>query len=174
MRVFVTGGTGLVGSRLVRRLLERQDSVVVLSRRPAEARSRLGAECTVIEGDPMQPGAWMDAVGECDGVIHLAGENVFAHRWSESFKQLLRDSRVKSTENVVQALARNPRSDTGNPRVLVNASAIGYYGPHGDEELTEDSPPGDDFLARLCIDWERTARGAEALGGREGRVRVGG
>jgi uncharacterized protein (TIGR01777 family) len=173
MRVFVTGGTGLVGTRLIPRLRDRGDHVVLLSRRAGPARERFGKACTVVEGDPMQPGPWMDAVADCDAVIHLAGENVFARRWSPEFKALLRDSRVKSTENVVQALAKQPRTAAGNAKVLVNASAIGYYGPHGDEELTEDSPPGDDFLARLCVEWEQAARGAEQHGVRVAYVRVG-
>jgi uncharacterized protein (TIGR01777 family) len=173
MRVFVTGGTGLIGTRLVRRLGEHQDSVVVLTRRPTEARERLGPACTVVEGDPMKPGPWMDAIDDCDAVIHLAGENVFARRWNEAFKNLIRDSRVRGTDNVVQALSKNPRTTAGNPRVLVNASAVGYYGPHGDEELTEDSPPGDDFLARACVDWEKAALAGERLGLRVAVVRVG-
>jgi uncharacterized protein (TIGR01777 family) len=173
MRVFVTGGTGLVGSRLLPRLRQRGDQVVLLSRRPAVARERLTAEDRLVEGDPMRPGSWMDAVGECDAVVHLAGENVFARRWKEEFKQLLLDSRVKSTENIVEALARNPRTAAGSPRILVNASAIGYYGAHGDEELDEDSPPGNDFLAGICMAWERAAQKAEAVGIRVVRVRVG-
>jgi hypothetical protein len=173
MRVFVTGGTGLVGTRLVRRLRQRQDTVVLLTRRPAAAREKFGDDCTIVEGDPMQAGPWMDAVGDCEGVIHLAGESVFGRRWNEEFKTLLRDSRVRSTENVVQALARNPRTAAGNPKVLVNASAIGYYGPLQDEEVTEDSPPGNDFLARVCIDWEQAARQAETHGVRVAMVRVG-
>jgi hypothetical protein len=100
----------------------------------------------------------MDTLAECDAVVNLAGENVFARRWTDQVKTLLRDSRVKSTENVVQSLANSPRTAAGNPKVLVNASAIGYYGPHQDEELTEDSPPGDDTLARVCIDWEQAAQ----------------
>ncbi|HZT79578.1 MAG TPA: TIGR01777 family oxidoreductase, partial [Gemmataceae bacterium] len=125
------------------------------------------------EGDPMRPGAWTDAVADCDAVIHLAGENIFGKRWGAAFKQLLHDSRVRGTENVVAALSRNPRTADGRPRVLVSASAIGWYGPHGDEELTEDAPPGDDFLARVCVDWERAARAAEPLGVRVALVRVG-
>jgi uncharacterized protein (TIGR01777 family) len=74
---------------------------------------------------------------------------------------------------VVQALAKSPRTAAGNPRVLVNASAIGYYGPHGDEELTEDSPPGDDFLARVCVDWEKAALAGERLGLRVAVIRIG-
>jgi uncharacterized protein (TIGR01777 family) len=173
MRVFVTGGTGLIGTRLVRRLRERGDEAVVLTRRPAAARDRLGPGVEVVEGDPMQAGPWADAVGGCDAVIHLAGENVFARRWNEKFKTLLHDSRVRSTENVVRALAKNPRRAGGEPKALVNASAIGYYGPHGDEELTEDSPPGTDFLAGLCVNWERAAREANKDGIRVAVVRVG-
>jgi uncharacterized protein (TIGR01777 family) len=173
MRIFVTGGTGLVGTRLVRRLQERGDTVVLLSRRPALAQAQARAEDKVVEGDPMKPGAWMDALADCDGVIHLAGENIFGRRWNDDFKKLLRDSRVLSTENVAQALARNPRTQAGQAKVLVNASAIGYYGPHGDEELDEGSAPGNDFLARLCVEWEQAARKAEASGVRVAMVRVG-
>jgi uncharacterized protein (TIGR01777 family) len=173
MRVFVTGGTGLIGTRLIPRLLARGDQVVALTRRAAAARERLGGSCTFVEGNPMEPGAWADAVGDCDAVINLVGEGVFNRRWTRAFKALLFDSRVKSTANVVQALARRPRTAAGAAKVLVNASAIGYYGPHGDEVLTEDSPPGDDTLARLCVAWEQAARAAEPLGVRLAIVRIG-
>jgi uncharacterized protein len=173
MRVFITGGTGLVGTRLIHRLRQRQDAVVVLTRRPEAARQKLDPACDIVAGDPMQAGDWMQAVAPCDAVINLAGENIFAHRWNSKFKELLRDSRVKSTDHVVQALGRNPKTADGRPKVLVNASAIGFYGPHGDEELTEDNPPGDDELARLCVDWEKAARAAEPLGVRVAIVRIG-
>jgi uncharacterized protein (TIGR01777 family) len=126
----------------------------------------------VVEGDPMQTGAWMDAVAGCDGVIHLAGENIFNKRWNAAFKQLLVDSRIKSTANVVQAIGRAAAQGKG-PKVLVNASAIGWYGVHGDEELTEDSPPADDFFGKLCADWEKEAREGEKHGARVALVRVG-
>ncbi len=173
MRIFMTGGTGLVGSRLIPRLLDRHDIVVLLTRRPDAARQKWGDRCTVVEGDPMQAGAWMKAIDDCDAVVNLAGEGVFNRRWSAAFKQLLRDSRVKTTEHVVEALAKSPHNAAGTARVLVNASAIGYYGPHGDEELTEETPPGDDDLARLCVEWEKAARAAEAHGIRVAIVRVG-
>jgi uncharacterized protein (TIGR01777 family) len=172
MRIFVTGGTGLVGTRLVRRLRERNDEVYLLTRRPDFARQQF-SDCAIVEGDPMQPGPWMDAVRACDAVVNLAGENVFGRRWSADFKTLLHDSRVKSTENVVQALNQNPRTPAGEAKVLVNASAIGYYGPHGDEELAEDSPPGDDALAHVCIAWEKAAREVEKSGVRLAILRIG-
>ncbi len=172
MRIFLMGGTGLVGSRLIPRLLERNDQVVLLTRRADAVKQKWGA-CTLIEGDPMQAGAWMNEVEGCDAVINLVGEGVFNRRWRAKFKQLLRDSRIKSTEHVVQALAKAPRTAAGAAKVLVNASAIGYYGPHGDEELDENSPAGNDFLAQACVDWEKAARGAEGQGVRVALVRVG-
>jgi uncharacterized protein (TIGR01777 family) len=172
MRVFITGGTGLIGTRLLGRLGERGDQVVLLTRRPAVARDKVGGG-TVVEGDPKQPGPWMDAVADCDAVINLTGENVFGKRWNDDFKKELVASRVKSSENVVQALARSPQTPGGGAKVLVNASAVGYYGPHGDEEIDEGAPPGDDFLAHICIDWEKAARGAEAAGVRLAIMRIG-
>src|SRR5205823_3715564 len=109
MRVFVTGGTGLVGTRLVRRLLQRQDQVVVLTRRPDTARQKWDASCQVVEGDPMKEGAWMKAVEDCDAVVNLAGEGLFNRRWRAAFIDLLRTSRVLSTQHVVKALGSQPR-----------------------------------------------------------------
>jgi uncharacterized protein len=173
MRVFVTGGTGLIGPALIRRLRKRGDEAVLLTRRPALGRERFGEDCPIVEGDPVQAGPWMDAIQNCDAVVNLAGENIFARRWNEEFRSVLRDSRVRSTDHVVQALAKQPRAKNGQPKVLVNASAIGYYGFHRDEEITEESPPGDDFLARMCVAWESAARNAETHGVRVAVVRIG-
>lgn len=168
MKIFLTGGTGLVGTRLVWKLRERGDEVVVLTRRPDAARDKFGKGCEVVQGDPTEAGPWMDAVKDCDAVVHLAGENIFGKRWSEEFKTQLRESRLKGTENVVKAVSAG-----GQCKTLVNASAIGFYGPCGDEELDEKSPQGGDFLAKLCIDWETKAKEAEAYGVRVAIVRVG-
>jgi uncharacterized protein (TIGR01777 family) len=175
MRVFVTGGTGLVGKLLVKNLSLRGDQVVLLTRRPEAARQQGGAAVTIVAGDPAQPGPWMDAVKDCDAVVHLAGEGIFNRRWSSAFKELLYSSRIKSTDNIVSALGKSPVANApGSPgRVLVNASAIGYYGPHGDEELTEESGPGHDFLAKLCIDWEKAAQVAVIHGVRVVLLRTG-
>jgi uncharacterized protein len=173
MRIFIAGGTGLVGSRLVRRLLERGDRVSVLTRRPDVARQKWADSCTIVSGDPMQAGDWMGAIAPCDAVVNLVGEGVFNRRWRAGFKELLVTSRVQSTQNIVAALARAGQDSNGPPRVLVNASAIGYYGPHGDEELDESAPPGDDTLARLCIEWEKAAGAAWDHGIRTVIVRVG-
>jgi uncharacterized protein (TIGR01777 family) len=170
MRVFITGGTGLIGRHLARDLIGRGDAVVVLSRDAARARSQpllRGAE--LVEGDPVRPGPWTSALDGCDAVVHLAGYNVFARRWSAEVKTLIHGSRVLSTQTLVSAMAHAaPR-----PRVLVAGSATGYYGPRGDELLTEADAPGDDFLARVCVEWEGAALAAEAPGVRVARVRTG-
>jgi uncharacterized protein (TIGR01777 family) len=173
MRIFVTGGTGLIGSRLIQRLQERNDHVVLLTRRPAFAQERMGGQGSIVGGDPMKAGPWMDTVADCEAVINLAGESIFSRRWNDEFKTLLTDSRVKSTDHVVKALAKNPRTGAGRPKVLVNASAIGYYGPCGEEELTEEGPAGDDTLARVAAEWERAATAAEASGVRVAMIRIG-
>ena len=170
MRVFITGGTGTIGRRLARRLIERGDHPVVLSRRADKARldpSMRGID--IVQGDPTVAGGWDGAVDGSDAAVNLAGHNIFAGRWNAEVKRKIRDSRVDATENLVAAFAKASE----RPKVLVNASAIGYYGPRGDEELTESAPPGDDLMARVCRDWEDAAVAAEPLGVRVARVRIG-
>lgn len=170
LRVFITGGTGLIGRHLARDLIGRGNAVVVLSRNAQRAREQpflQGAE--IIEGDPSRPGRWTASLGGCQAVVHLAGHNVFARRWSPAVKELIRDSRVQSTRTLVSALAHA----TPRPSVLVSGSAIGYYGPRGDEPITERDGPGDDFLSRVCVEWEEAAREAGSLGLRVALLRTG-
>ncbi|MDR3635266.1 MAG: TIGR01777 family oxidoreductase [Isosphaeraceae bacterium] len=170
MRVFVTGGTGLIGRHLIQKLQDRGDQPVVLSRRADEVRrDRAMRGFQVIQGDPMTAGPWQSAVDGCDAVVHLAGQNIFAKRWNTEIKRQIRDSRVYGTEHVVSAIAQ-ARS---RPKVLVSSSAIGYYGPRGDEELTEESAPGSDFMAVVCREWEESAHVAEQFGLRVARIRTG-
>jgi uncharacterized protein (TIGR01777 family) len=169
MKVFITGATGQIGSRLVHALSARGDQVVALSRNPQAAQARLGPAATVVEGDPAQPGAWTHAVSGAHGVVNLAGESLFARRWNDEFKKTLRDSRVLSTTNVVDAIsvAADP------PRVLVSGSEIGYYGCSETADFTEHSPPGSDFLGGLCVEWEAEANKAADLGARVVLLRTG-
>lgn len=172
MHMFLTGGTGQIGRRLIRRLVGRGDRVTLLSRR-ANAWELVGTEVTAVTGDPTQPGDWQDKLAECDAVINLAGANLFAKRWTADFKAELRASRIDSTRNVVEALRRQPRRADGSPKVLVQGSAIGYYGTHGEEAVTEETGPGSDILAKLCADWEQAALAAESAGVRVAVVRTG-
>ena len=165
-RVTITGATGLLGSRLVRALRERGDQVTVLSRSPDRAHEMSGVDAH--GWDPAAGPAPAEALDGRDAVVHLAGENV-AQRWSSEARRRILDSREQGTRHLVEGLgAAEPR-----PAVLVSSSAVGYYGPHGDEPLPEETPPGDDFLARVCVAWEREARAAEDLGVRVVIVRTG-
>lgn len=168
MRVTVTGATGLIGTRLVAALARRGDDVTVLSRDPRRARERLGSGIEAVAWDPLGEPAPAAALAERDGVIHLAGEPV-AQRWSAAAKERIRTSREVGTANLVAGL----RSAEPRPRALVSASAVGYYGARGDEEVPESTPPGEGFLAEVCVLWERAAQAAHELGMRVACVRTG-
>ena len=160
MNFTVTGAGGLIGAKLVERLRARGDDVTTLSRNP----STPGA----VAWQPEQEPAPAAALAGRDGVVHLAGEEV-AQRWNDGAKRRILSSRELGTRNLVAGIeAADPR-----PRVLVSASAVGYSGPHGNEPLDEQAPPGDDFLAEVCVVWEREARRAGELGLRVVCVRTG-
>ncbi|WP_337174373.1 TIGR01777 family oxidoreductase [Paludisphaera sp.] len=170
MRVLVTGGSGLIGRRLVRRIAEAGGRAVVLSRRAEELRREAEAGgFEVVQGDPTAPGAWQGAVDGCDAVVNLVGHGVFAERWSAEVKRKIRDSRVRSTAHVAEAIA----AAGSRPGVLVQGSAVGYYGATGDEELDESSPPGSDFLADVCREWEAASAAVDPLGVRRAVMRIG-
>jgi uncharacterized protein (TIGR01777 family) len=166
MRITITGATGLIGRRLVGELRRRGDEVTALSRDPDKAKQALGTEAHA--WDPLAGPAPAAALEGRDAVVHLAGENV-AQRWSEEAKRSILDSREIGTRNLVLGI----EAATERPKVLVSSSAVGYYGPHGPEPLPEGTPPGDDFLARVCVVWEREAQRAEELGLRVVRIRTG-
>lgn len=168
MRVTVTGATGLIGRRLVAALARRGDEVTVLSRDPARARDVLGSGIEAARWDALHEPAPSATLAGRDGVVHLAGEPV-AQRWSAAAKERIRVSREAGTANLVAGL----RSAEPRPRVLVSASAVGYYGPRGDEEVAETDPPGNDFLAEVCVAWERAAQAATELGMRVAIARTG-
>jgi uncharacterized protein (TIGR01777 family) len=167
MNVTVTGATGLIGSRLVRVLRDRGDEVTVLSRSPEKAQALLGVAAAA--WDPMAGPAPAAALAGRDAIVHLAGEPV-AQRWNDAVKERIRDSRETGTRNVVAGLrAAGPEA----PQTLVSSSAVGYYGKHGDEPVPESAPAGDDFLAGVCVAWEREADAAAELGLRVVKIRTG-
>ena len=170
MRVFITGGSGMIGRRLARRLIERGDRPVVLSRDSDQARRKSSMRgIVVIKGDPTRAGPWQEEVDGSDAVVNLAGQNVFGGRWDAEFKRQILESRAHGAEQVVRAISLARK----RPSVLVQGSAIGYYGPRDDEVLKEGSPPGTDFLATVCRETEAAARPVEALGVRLATIRTG-
>lgn len=151
MRLLVTGGTGLLGNAIGRRIA-RSHQLIVLSREGKAAKSRVSYPCELLQWDgksEISP-RWLEGV---DGLIHLAGENIGQGRWTEERKQALRDSRLLPLHYLGEAL----RAHNRQLRVFISASGIGYYGNRGDESLDENSPSGTDFLAQLCVDWEKAA-----------------
>jgi uncharacterized protein (TIGR01777 family) len=159
--ILVTGGTGFIGRALIDSLLADGHRVTVLTRDVAAARKQLPAAVEAIDD--------LAALEGVDAVVNLAGENLGSGRWSAARKQRFIDSRVDITRRLVDWM----RTLSRKPAVLVSGSAIGWYGPRGDETLDEDSTPGSDFSARLCQAWEAEAMTAEALGLRVCRVRIG-
>jgi uncharacterized protein (TIGR01777 family) len=158
MKVAITGATGFVGSRLVERLHAENHRILVLTRNITLAQKLFPAAAfpnlEIIAYTPLISGVWQDSIAGCDGVVNLAGEPIAEGRWTKERKQTISDSRKLSTETVVSAIDRaNPR-----PQVLINASAIGYYGTSETATFVETSTPGDDFLAQVCQIWEAEAQ----------------
>jgi uncharacterized protein (TIGR01777 family) len=151
MHLLITGGTGFIGTALCRALLARGDRVTVLTRDARHARSRLPAPVAAVEA--------LAGLAAVDGVVNLAGENLGAHRWTEARKRAILESRLAATRSLVAAIARVEKP----PAVFVSASAVGYYGARGDELITEATSPGNDFLAHVCVQWEREAEQAASV-----------
>jgi uncharacterized protein len=163
MRIVLTGATGFIGKRLIKQFLDEGHEVSVLGRsRPKDSRAS-HFWWDAMKGEPLDA-----SLIDVDAVINLVGEPV-AQRWDTDVKRRIRESRVAGTRNLINALARQRRL----PRVLVSASATGYYGERGDEVLTERSAPGTGFLSEVCVEWEREAMRATELGIRVAVVRIG-
>ena len=164
MRIVITGGTGFVGGNLCRALLAKGHEVVAIgSRRPCRQPVG-GGRFHCLTADTRYPGPWQDAVRRADVVVNLAGRTVFK-RWTAAYKREIYDSRVLTTRHVVDAVKAGT--------VLLSTSAVGYYGDRGDDVLTEDEPPGNDFLAVVSRDWEVEALKAADKGARVAVMRFG-
>ena len=164
MNITIAGASGFVGKALTRRLLEYGHTVTGLGMsrtHPLQAMPRFVWICA----DTTRAGAWQAAVEAADAVVNLTGRSIFK-RWTRAYKSRMVDSRLKTTGNIVSAMR-------GSNQILLSTSAVGYYGDRGEETLTESSPPGDDFLARLAVDWERNALEAEERGVRVAIMRFG-
>lgn len=164
--ILIAGANGFIGTSLCRALAEQGQSLTAVARDPVRASASLPKGTRVV--------AWSSpdlakAVGEAETLINLAGSSVVGKRWTPAYKQELRDSRIDATRKIVEAMV----AGGGRGQTLINASAVGYYGDTGDLTVTEETPPGKDFLSDLCVAWEAEARKAEAAGSRVVLLRTG-
>lgn len=151
MRVIVTGGSGLIGTVLVRQLLDNGHEVIVLSRNPDKTRPSLPTSIQLEKWDAKTGESWSHHINADTAIVNLAGENPANWRWTDAHKRRVLESRITTSQAVVEAiqLASQP------PRVLLQASAVGYYGDRGDTIITEDTPPASGFRADVCVEWEQ-------------------
>jgi uncharacterized protein (TIGR01777 family) len=148
--IVLAGGSGFLGAALRRALAAHGHAVVNLTRRPADGRQD-------VQWTPDgSAGPWRQVLESADGVINLAGEGIADRRWSDDRKRAILNSRILATRSLAAAI----NAATVPPRMLLNASGIGYYGPRADDIVTEATPPGRDFLATVCVAWEREAEQA--------------
>ncbi|MGC9141131.1 MAG: TIGR01777 family oxidoreductase [Caldimicrobium sp.] len=156
MKVFILGGTGFIGQYLTKYYLQKESRVFLLVRSPEKIKT-LSPKVEIVLGDALKGGDWQKLVPEADFIINLVGETIFK-RWTPEYKKRIWDSRILSTKRVVEALTEK--------NVLFNASAVGFYGDGGEEELTEESPQGKMFVSELCKAWEEEALKGEKKGAR--------
>src|SRR5260370_22619665 len=169
MKVLISGGSGLIGRQLTASLLKEGHDVVVLSRRPETANPPRGARYVSWDARTAD-GDWAKELSGAQGVVNLAGASIGSRLWTRRRMAELLSSRLSATTALVQALERTPAAL--RPPVLVSASGIDYYGDRGDELITEESRPGDSFLAQLSHQWEAAAQKADPLGVRVVRIRT--
>ncbi len=159
MHIAITGSSGFAGTTLIPYLLEKGHDVSAVDMAPPSV-SLDGFSVQFVQADTTQPGDWQKTIARADAIVNLTGKNIF-HRWNQKYKDLIYDTRILTTRNIVSAISGN------RPVTLISTSAAGYYGDCGDAVLEEDHGPGTDFLARVCVDWEK-----EALAAREKSARV--
>jgi uncharacterized protein (TIGR01777 family) len=168
MRIIITGGTGLIGGALAANLANDGHEVILLSRAPERATS-LPSGVRAERWDGRTATGWAPLADGADAVVNLAGEGIASSRWTEERKRRIRESRVNAGQAVVEAVKAAARK----PGVVIQSSAVGYYGVHGDEEITESTPAGNDYLAQVAVAWESATEPVETLGVRRAIIRTG-
>ena len=159
MKIIITGGTGLIGSALIKELVNENHEIIVPTRSP-DNKSKLPPAVKLVQWDGKTAQGWGDSVDGADAIVNLAGESIAPAPWIGDRKQKIRGSRVNAGKAIVEAVT----ACQNKPRLLIQSSAVGYYGIHDDETLTESSPAGSDFLASVCVDWEASTAPVEAMG----------
>ncbi|MBE0697742.1 MAG: NAD-dependent epimerase/dehydratase family protein, partial [Anaerolineaceae bacterium] len=171
MKVLLAGGSGLIGQALACRLLENGHQVWGLTRTPqGKYSSESNQEGVVWVGwDGRTTQGWGHLAGQVDAIINLSGANIGERRWTEARKRVIRASRVEAGKAIVAAVEQS----THRPALVIQIAGVGYYGPHGDEPLDEQSPPGKDYLASVAVDWENVTKPVTAFGVRLVTMRTG-
>ncbi|MYC95050.1 MAG: TIGR01777 family protein [Caldilineaceae bacterium SB0661_bin_32] len=169
MRILIAGGTGLIGSALANSLAGSSCDVTVLTRSPERHQPFASAGVQLQGWDGETADGWGHLVSQADAIVNLAGAGIADGRWTSSRKELIRASRVSAGQALVTAI----RDADTVPKVLIQSSAVGYYGPAGDRTVDEQASPGTDFLARVCVDWESSTEAVESLGVRRVVIRTG-
>ncbi|KAA3645793.1 MAG: TIGR01777 family protein [Chloroflexi bacterium] len=173
MRVIITGGSGLIGRALTENLVGDGHEVMILSRSPEKVRG-LPEGARAVAWDGRTAGGWGELADGSDVIVNLAGANLLGdglipQRWTQARKKIIADSRINAGKAVVDAV----EAAKAKPRVVIQSSAVGYYGVQQDQKITEEHPAGDDYLAQLCIDWENSTAAVEDMGVRRGIIRTG-
>ncbi len=168
-KIVISGATGFVGRILVKRLLDQNHHVIVLSRRTDAFKNERSQNLTVDWWDGKSLGLWTSQLDGADAIINLSGEGIAGKRWTAPQKEILKNSRLDATRALISAATYASKK----PKTFINASAVGYYGSVKSGEVTEDFPKGDDFLANLCAQWEEEAKKAQSLGARVVLIRIG-
>jgi len=167
-KIIITGATGLIGRELSSKLISGGNEVIIFSRSPQKAKEIIHGAQEYVEWRDNRD-TWEKYIGQADAVIHLAGENVMARRWSENHKNRIINSRINTTRSIAEAIANSDKK----PEVFICASATGYYGTSETSEFDESSQPGTDFLAKVTKEWESEARRVEEFGLRYTGIRTG-
>jgi len=169
MKIVIAGGTGLIGSKLVKRLTDDGNSVIILTRGTKKSPLQDNDRIKYVQWNPAIVGSWTGHLSHADAVINLSGESIAGKRWSDKQKEKIIQSRIIPTGTLVSGMEQiSPR-----PGLLLNASAVGYYGNVEDGEVDESYPAGNDFLAKTCELWEKESLKASALGVRVVNLRTG-
>ncbi|MFP4368872.1 MAG: TIGR01777 family oxidoreductase [Candidatus Kapaibacterium sp.] len=156
-KIVITGATGLIGSTIANKLKESGYHICAFSRDPVRAKKELPAADETAKWDTDDPVIWENHLSEAYGVINLAGANIAAKRWSDEYKKILYDSRIDGTRRISETINKLDNK----PKVFLSASAVDYYGNKGEEKITENASPGNNFLSKICKDWEAEAKKCE-------------
>ena len=168
-KIIITGATGLVGKNISSELIKKSEEVIVFTRNVEAGKNKVPNASMYLKWNYDKPEEWKEHINNSKAIIHLAGANLASKRWSKKYKKIITESRIKSTQNLIKAVTEVKNK----PEVFICSSAVGYYGNSGDTLLTEDSAPGNDFLANLCIQWEKAAEEIETFGIRRVSIRSG-